>query len=141
MKSLAKLLLLLFVTSSVYRSASAASTKVGATNDTDTVDILGEQVNEMSYSDIEEMLGNSNKSDHFVVVNEENIDEELSETKRSDLTGVVVIIVILAIGPILFIITAILYCLVLAYEKCQKKRSNGGEGEGEASQDRTENIG
>ena len=79
----------------------------------------------MSYADISEMLGTPNKSDHFVVVNEEKIDKELSETKKStELTGVIVIIVILAIGPILFVITAILYCLVLAYEKFQKKRSN-----------------
>ena len=140
MKSLAKLVLLLFVTSSFYPSTSAAPTQVGTTKDTDTEDILGEQVDEMSYSDISEMLGNSNKSDHFVVVNEKKIDQELSETEKStDLTGVIVIVVILAIGPVLFIITAILYCLVLAYEKFQKKRSNGGERK--TSQDRTEKNG
>ena len=126
MKSLAKLLLLLFVTSSVYLPASAASTKVGATNDTD---ILGEQVNEMSYPDIEEMLGNSNKSDHFVVVNEENIDKELSESKTAiNHTGLMVIGIILASAPLLLIVTAILFCLVLAYEKYQKKHSHGVRG-------------
>ena len=59
MKSLAKLLLLLLLSSSLYCPAFTASTQVGSSEATDTEDILGEQVNEMSYSDIEEMLGNS----------------------------------------------------------------------------------
>ena len=133
MRSSANLLLLLLVTTGLYRSTSGASTSLGTTKDnaTDTEDILGEHVNEMSYSDIEEMLGNSNKSDkngQFVVVNEESIDEELSEVGHSqNLTGLIVIIVILASGPILFLMTALFYCVVLAYEKYQKKHRNGGE--------------
>ena len=135
MKSSANLLLLLFVTTSLYSSTSGASGPLGTTkaNDTETEDILGEQVNEMSYSDIEELLGNSSKSDkndHFVVVNEESIDEELSEAEKpTNHTGLIVIIVVLASGPILFLLTAILYCVVLAYEKYNKKRPNGAGGE------------
>ena len=132
MKSLAKLLLLLLLTSSLYCPTFAASTQVGSTEATDTEDILGEQVNEMSYSDIEEMLGNSNNShadNHFVVVNEENIDKELSESKTAiNHTGLMVIGIILASAPLLLIVTAILFCLVLAYEKYQKKHSHGVRG-------------
>ena len=135
MKSSANLLLLLFVTTSLYSSTSGASGPLGITkaNDTETEDILGEQVNEMSYSDIEELLGNSSKSDkndHFVVVNEESIDEELSEAEKpTNHTGLIVIIVVLASGPILFLLTAILYCVVLGYEKYNKKRPYGAGGE------------
>ena len=131
MKSSANLLLLLLVTTGLYRSTSGATKDT----DTDTEDILGEQVNEMSYSDIKELLGNSSKSDkndqdHFVVVNEKEIDEELSETEKStNHTGLIVLIVILASGPILFLITAILYCVVLAYEKYHKKRPYAAGGE------------
>ena len=135
MKSSANLLLLLFVTTSLYSSTSGASGPLGTTkaNDTETEDILGEQVNEMTYSDIEEMLGNSSKSDkndHFLVVNEDKIDEELSEAEKpSNHTGLIVIIVVLASGPILFLLTAILYCVVLGYEKYHKKRPYGAGGE------------
>ena len=128
MRSLARLLMLAFVTSSLLDySASAASSAARTTNDTETEDLLGEKVNEMSYADIEETLGNSNKSDKssgFDVVNEESIDSELKEKDKSpDITGLIVIILIFASGPILFIIIAVLYCVVLAYEKCQKKPS------------------
>ena len=133
MKSSANLLLLLLLTTDLY---PLRATKVNDT-DTDTVDILGEIVNEMSYSDIKEMLGNSSTSDkngqdHFDVVNEQDIDEELSETEKStNHTGLIVIIVVLASGPVLFVVTAILYCVVLAYEKYNKKRPHGAPAGGE----------
>ena len=80
MTSPAKLLLWLFVASSLYHLTSTAST----TNDTE--DILGENVNEMSYSDIKDVLEN-NKSDtdtdqsrHFEVLSESKIDEELNSS-------------------------------------------------------------
>ena len=126
----AKLLLLLFVANSLYRPTSADST----TNDTE--DILGEKVNEMSYSDIKDALGNQNNSDtnnDFDVVVEYIIDEALSEEpkKSTEHTKLIVYIVVFASGPILFVLTAILYCLVLACEKHQKKQkrksSYGGE--------------
>ena len=124
--TLARLLLLALVTSSLLDyPAYGASPPTETTKDTETEDLLGEKVNEMSYSDIEETLGNSNKSDKssgFDVVNEESIDSELKEKDKSpDITGLIVLVVFFAIGPILFIIIAILYCVVLAYEKCCKK--------------------
>ena len=128
--TLARLLLLALVTSSLLDyPAYGASPPPGTTKDTETEDLLGEKVNEMSYSDIEETLGNSNKSDKrsgFDLVNEENIDRELKETTpKTDWTGMIVIIIIFCSGPILFIFTAVLYCVVVAYEKCQKKPSRG----------------
>ena len=123
MTSPAKLLLWLFVASSLYHLTSTAST----TNDTE--DILGENVNEMSYSDIKDVLEN-NKSDtdtdqsrNFEVLSESKIDEELKEEEREpdDLTEFYVFCAIFAAGPILFIITALLYCLALACEKRQEK--------------------
>ena len=125
MRSSARLLWLALVTSSLLAyPASGASPP----NDTETEDLLGEKVNEMSYSDIEEMLGNSNKSDKrsgFDVVNEEDIDRELKEKDKPDYIGLIVIVIIFCSGPILFIFTAVLYCVVVAYEKCQKNPSRG----------------
>ena len=122
----AKLLLLLFVANILYRPTSAVSN--------DTEDILGEKVNEMSYSDIKDALGNQNNSDtnnDFDVVAEYIIDEALSEEPKKSIehTKLIFIGVVFASGPILFVLLFILYCLVLACEKHQKKRkrSYGGE--------------
>ena len=77
----AKVLLLLFVASSIHLSTSA----VLISNDTE--DILGENVNEMSYSDIKDVLGNNNKSDTdgFDVVDEWLINEALAEETQTSL--------------------------------------------------------
>ena len=114
----AKLLLLLFVASSFNPSASTSN---------ETEDILGEEVNEMSYSDIMDVLRNKNNqsdTDGFDVVEESVINEELAEETQTTLniTYAIIFFAIFASGPILFIITALLYCLALACEKRQKKR-------------------
>ena len=126
----AEVLLLLFVASSIHLSTSAALTP------NDTEDILGEHVNEMSYSDIKDVLGNNSKSDTdgFDVVEEWLINEELAEEVQTTLntTHMTIFVAIYASGPVLFIITALLYCLALDCEKRQKKRkrSFGGEKNG-----------
>ena len=124
------MLLLLFVANSIHLSTSA----VLISNDTE--DILGENVNEMSYSDIKDVLGNNNKSDTdgFDVVDEWLINEALAEETQTSLhtTHMMIFGAFYASGPILFIITALLYCLALACEKRQKKRKPffGGENNG-----------
>ena len=126
LKMMTTILRLLLVASVISRLDAAAGVEV----DKDLEDILGEEVGEMSYSDVKDLIGSrgNNSSSHregnFDVVNERTIDNELSDSDSSSslASWQIFLIVLGSLGPFSLVLVGLCYCTVLCCEKVQGER-------------------
>ena len=131
-----KLILVSLMISSVYPYTLEATIE---TDDDHLDDILGEEVNEMDYSNIGDFLGSNNNGSsndvsnngnkvNFDFVNENSIDEQLSRSDYSyTLSSLDIFLIVLgSLAPFGLGVVCICYCCVLCCENIHKRRVEAG---------------